>query len=588
MGGDDEVKGFHNDIGFGPSDRPDQRPLALLVICVADFCGAGHNPQSGCVAVDAHEFDGVLASLKPRPHLHVENRLGGGNSLEVNVVLESMKDFEPRRLAAKVPALAAVLSFVQRAEQVQEGKLAPAQFKQDLSIYADAPALSPILDRMLDRVGGGGTPAGTSTSSAPPGGAAPTPGGALDSAIDSIFSMVETAPRKVDAAGAIDAAAASVAGAARFDLAEPIAAARKLLDAQLGLILRHPQWRAMESAWRGLLALCKSGKSATIQLLDAPPGQVAERLENCIAAPDRRGEGPGAIALIVCDFELPNNPAGMDTLHSLADLGQELQAPVVVGVSEAFLGRSAVEIAAMDAPANLFQDSAFDKWRSLREKESARWLAVAWNAFAARTPFQAARHGFSEVITGEQDVLWANPAWLVAASVANSFELTGWPCNHTGMVDGEVPSLPVFDVPGRDSQYPLQAIVPDNHLKDLSRSGLIPLACQANHDSAWVLAAPVARLATKAEQQGKVNSLGYALLASRLGAMVTRARGRLVVVNDPDRTQVNFEQFLEGLLSDTGPGAGADVRVGEVLELTLRVGRIILNGVELHMALPLA
>lgn len=585
MGGDNEVKGFQNDIGFGPSDRPDQRPLPLLMICLADFCGAGHDPGRGCVAIDAHDFDEVLAGLKPQAHLHVENRLGGSGSLEVNVVLESLKDFEPRRLAAKVPALCAVQNFVQRADELQQGKLTPAQFRQDLAGYGDAPALKPVLDQLLDLIGGTGTASGTGQASA----AAPqAAGGALDSAIDSIFSMVETGPRTTGAAGAMDAAAASLAGGARFNLAEPMRRAGALLESQLALIIRHPQWRAMESAWRGLWTLCKAGKSAAIQLLDAPPGQMAQRLETRVAAPDRRGEGPGAIALILCDFELHNNPAAMDTLQALADLGQELQAPVVVGAGPALLGRPAAAIAAMDAPANLLQDSSFDKWRSLRDKESARWLAVAFNGFAARAPFTAARHGFAEPVGGEHDVLWANPAWLVACSVASSFELTGWPCNHTGMVDGEIPSLPVFEVAGRDSQYPLQAILPDSHLKDLARCGLIPLACQANHDSAWVLVAPVFRQATRAEEQGKVNSLGYAMLASRLGALVTRAKGRLVVVNDPDRTQVNFEQFLEGLLSDTGPGAGADVRVGDALELTLRVGRTILNGVELNMALPLA
>ena len=579
MADKDGVKGFHAEVGFGPSDRAEQKPLPLRIACVADWCAQGGQAPAAPVRIDAHEFDAVMARVAPRLVFECEGRLGA-KVLEVDLALRSIKDFEPARVAAQLRPLSAVQAFIRNAEAVQQGTLSPADFKQDLAAYGAAPALRTHLDALLDLIGGAPQVA--------PAKAGEPEGGALDGAIASIFSMVDTGPRKTDG-GAVDAAAAAIAGGGRFNLAGPIGGARAPLDAQLAAVIGHAGFRALEARWRGLHLLCRNGKAVQIELVHASEGEAAAAVESQLLKPEREGSSEAPVALLLCDIALPNSPEGNEHVQRLAELGEELQAPAVVALDAAFLGvPSMAALAALDAPAALFEQPAFDKWRSLRDKECARWLVAALNGFALRPPHTLARGGMDENPAGEEGVAWGSPVWLVGAAVARSFETTGWPSSHTGISDGEIPGLPVFDIPGRAAQFPLQAVFPDAHLKDLSRAGLVPVMCQANHDSAWLLQAPVVRRPSRAEEEGKLNTLAYALLAARVAASILHARGRLESAGDADRTQVNFEQFLDGLLSDTGPGAGAAVEVGaESVRLKLRVGRAILGGVELELAVPL-
>lgn len=584
MSGNDGIKGFNNDLGFGPSDRPEQRPLPLRMICVADFRGAGHGEDTGPQAVDAHTIDAVMSRLKPRAYMEIPGMSPGDKAQTVDVTLLSLKDFEPQRVAALVPGLNTLQAFIARAKELQAGTLSPADFKHELAAFDGLAALRPILDELLDLIGGQAPRLAAAEAAQEP------KADAVSSAIDSIFSMVDAGPPKTaeKAASAIDAAGAAIAGGGRFDLSGPVNRAQKLLQGQLAAILQHPQWRALEAAWRGLHFLCRNGKAANIELLHAGKDELADALQRHVVRPDREGHAT-PVSLIVCDIPLANTPADVTLVQSLGEIGAEVLAPVVVGLTAGFLGvESLAALAALDNPAGRFETSDFDQWRSLRDKDAARWLVAAVNGFAARQPFTAARHGYAEAPLTEDAVTWLSPVWLVGAAVARSQENTGWPSNHTGLVDGEIPGLAVFDVQGRDSQYPLQAIFSEDHLKDLSRAGLAPLLAQANNDAAWLVLAPVLRRVTRAEEEGKMNTLAYALLAARLGASVSVAKARLVTVNDADRTQVNFEQYLEGLLSDTGPGAGSDVRIADgAIHLTLRVGKAVLNGVELRFSLPL-
>ncbi|MBX3473992.1 MAG: type VI secretion system contractile sheath large subunit [Planctomycetes bacterium] len=584
MTGKDAIQGFSNSFGFGPSDRPDQRPLPLRMVCVADFRGAGHGEDIGPQAVDAHNIDSVMSRLKPRAFLDIPGPSPGDKPQTVDVTLLSLKDFEPQRVAALVPGLNPLQAFITRARELQAGTLSPADFKHELAAFDSVAALRPILDDLLDLIGGQAprpAPAPTETEAQPD---------AVSSAIDSIFSMVDTGPPKTadKAASAMDAAGAAIAGRGHFDLSGPISRAQKLLQGQLAAILQHPQWRALEAAWRGLHFLCRNGKAANIELLHSGKDDLADILHRYVVRPDREGH-TAPVSLILCDLPLANTPADVTLVQALGDIGAEVQAPVAIALTAAFLGvENLGALAALDNPAGRFETSDFDQWRSLRDKDAARWLVAAVNGFAARQPFTAARHGYAETPLTEEAVTWLSPVWLVGAAVARSQENTGWPSNHTGLVDGEIPGLAVFDVPGRDSQFPLQAILPEQHIRDLARAGLTPLLAQPNHDSAWLLLAPVLRRVSRAEEEGKMNTLAYALLAARLGASVGMAKARLVAVNDADRTRVNFEQFLDGLLSDTGPGAGSDVRIADgAIHLTLRVGKAVLNGVELRFSLPL-
>ena len=108
--------------------------------------------------------------------------------------------------------------------------------------------------------------------------------------------------------------------------------------------------------------------------------------------------------------------------------------------------------------------------------------------------------------------------------------------------------------------------------------------CQPNNDSAWVMLAPTVHKPSKAEEEGKLGPLAYQLLAARLGEMIMRNKGKLVVPGDMQGSAENFGKFLGGLLAETGPGANVDIGAqGGTLVLSIRTGRDLLGGAEIQL-----
>ena len=133
-----------------------------------------------------------------------------------------------------------------------------------------------------------------------------------------------------------------------------------------------------------------------------------------------------------------------------------------------------------------------------------------------------------------------------------------------------------------------QATFSDRALKDLSRAGFTPLMCQPNNDSAWVMLAPMVHKPSKAEEEGKLGTLAYQLLAARMGETLISHKSKLVVQGDASATAQNVAKFIAGLLADTGPGANIDIQGDEnQLVLSIRTGKDLLGGVELQLGINL-
>lgn len=547
MADDKKLKGFNNDFGFGRTDRVDIKAMPLRVQAIGAFGGANH--FDGARAIDAHDFDAVLAKLAPRLVLQVENLLGTGKTLDVDLTFKSIKDFEPASLAARIPGLDAVAEFARRTKGLADGSLKPAQFKEGLSQFSAVPKLQPALDAVLDRMGGAPKPAAASG----------------EGGLDSLFAMVDE-KKEAPSGSAVAAFAGSLStGKAGLDVSGAQKLAEKLLADQLKLITAEPALNALEAAWRGLHLFCRKGKGARIEVVDAEPGNELEAWQ-AATQDELAGTCEVPLGLALLATPVTNDAAGNALLHELGDYAGLLQAPVVFEAGEAFLGMTLPELAKLDHPGAQFDTPAFDKWRSLRDKDESRWLVAAVNPFVLRTG------------------LWGSPVWLVGASVAQSMQRTGWPTQHTGAGDGEVEQLKTHAHDG--GEFPLQAILPDRHLKDLTRAGFTPLICQANHDSAWVILAPTVHRPSRAEEEGKMGSLAHQLLAARLGEAVMRGKARLMQADTAEAAQA-FEEYAKAVVSDTGPGHDAAALVREdYIELHIRTGREVLNGAELQFQIP--
>jgi type VI secretion system protein ImpB len=91
------------------------RELPFVVGIMGDFSGDPTAPLKSLtdrkfVQIDRDNFNDVMASMTPGLKLKVDNKLADdGTQMNAELKFSSLDDFEPARVAAQVPALAALL-----------------------------------------------------------------------------------------------------------------------------------------------------------------------------------------------------------------------------------------------------------------------------------------------------------------------------------------------------------------------------------------------------------------------------------------------------------------------------------------------
>lgn len=88
--------------------------LPFVVGVMADLSGKPSDPLAPIqdrkfLDIDAENFDSRLKAIKPRVAFQVPNTLTGQGNLSVDITFESMEDFSPAAIAAKVEPLRKLL-----------------------------------------------------------------------------------------------------------------------------------------------------------------------------------------------------------------------------------------------------------------------------------------------------------------------------------------------------------------------------------------------------------------------------------------------------------------------------------------------
>lgn len=403
--------------------RPRQdAPFYILVI--GDFSGRGAQPNPlppRPIRVDIDTFDQLFERLAPAVALEIP----GAASLEIPI--RELDHFHPDHLFNTLPwfaevrqlrsALGNAATFAQAAAQLGLGPAA-----------APAPAAAsqqPPPDDMFQQL------LGRPSASKPA--AAHRSEGGLDSLIRRLVAphvVHGPDPRQADAIRLVD----------------------QVTEDLMRAILHHPDFQAMEAAWRGLDYLVRnvdSDGAVKIEVLDLSKTQLAADLDaaadmNASALyrtiVDARSGASGLppYALLVGHFHVAPDPVDIQLMQKLAAIAAAAGAPLVTAADLAAWSRLA------DDPAH----AARSAWSALRQHPSASALGLCTSGFLLRLPYgkgaeQAERFRFEEMPPSPEPsrYLWGNAALLLASVLAQGFESDGWEMD----VDAgtEVAGLPV-------------------------------------------------------------------------------------------------------------------------------------------------
>jgi type VI secretion system protein ImpC len=297
-----------------------------------------------------------------------------------------------------------------------------------------------------------------------------------------------------------------------------IAEIDKKLSEQVNLIIHNEEFKSLEGTWRGLYHLVsntETDENLKIRVLNVSKKEVGSTIKkfkgtNWDQSPlfkklyEEEFGTPGGqpYGCLVGDYYFDHSPPDVEILAGMAQIAAAAHAPFLTGTAPKVMGmESWQDLSNPRDLTKIFQTPEYAPWRSLRDSEDARYLAMTMPRFLSRLPYGAKTNpleefGFEEDTEGadHDKYTWSNAAYAMATNVTRSFKLYGWCARIRGTESGGmVEGLPCHTFPtddgGVDMKCPTEIAITDRREAELGKNGFMPLSHYKNTDYAVFIGA---------------------------------------------------------------------------------------------------
>lgn len=571
-----------------------QLPLRLLV--VGDFTPESPRPDwsgaSQLIRVDKDNFSAVMQRLNPRLSLEVPNQLSEEpRELVLDLQFPDIKAFHPEGVAAQVDVLARLMKIRQLTGQLDRREIERAEFETQLTqIGLDATWINRIRQALetAEQRATQTQPTATQTTT--------SESDTKESSLDSLWNMVDagdrtTSKRPSRATSAVDRFARSVVQSTGRRRQRDRSVTQSLVDdiddalgRQMNVILHHEKFQRLEATWRSLKFLVDRTdfrENIIVELLAVDKEALQEAVHHQVFTPEYNDLSEVPLSVIVADYEFNRSAVDMELLGALADMTAGMQVPFIASAGTAFFGvQSTEELARLPGLHSYLQKPEYTQWRSLRDKETSRYVALTVPQFLLRAPYgingeTVKAFQFFEEINSSSDHLWGTGAFAVGTTLVRSFAQKGWAIGITGRhAGGLVENLPLWTsrVAGRDTQIPLGVLLSQSKALEFAEAGFLVLSCQMNDDAAFVLSAPtIHRPETystdEATRDARLHvTLPYQLFATHLAHYVLRVTQDISTGLTPENIQTLLTTQFSTILGAKGMTSPEDIVTVEVSE----------------------
>jgi type VI secretion system protein ImpC len=327
-----------------------------------------------------------------------------------------------------------------------------------------------------------------------------------------------------------------------------IARIDQMLTDQLNEIMHDPDFQRLEATWRGLHYLVSNTETSTtlkLRLLNATKGEVLSDLEKAVEFDqsvqfkqlyeEEYGTfGGHPYSVLVGDYEFGRHPQDMGWLEKMSNVAAAAHAPFIAAASpKLFDMDSFTELGKPRDLAKIFESTELVKWRSFRESEDARYVALALPHILLRLPYgpdtsPVEEFDFREDVDGRDHskYLWGNASYALAARITSAFAQYKWTAAIRGVEGGGiVEGLPTHTFRTDEGDIalkcPTEIAITDRREKELNDLGFISLIHCKNTDYAAFFGGQTAQKpkvynTPQATANARVSSqLPYLLAASR-------------------------------------------------------------------------
>ena len=243
----------------------------------------------------------------------------------------------------------------------------------------------------------------------------------------------------------------------------------RALTATMNEVLHHPDFQALESAWRALDFLVRrieTDISLQLVVFDVTAEEFAADL-SAAKAMDETGlyqllvEQPaleaqqGPFSLLVANYGFEMTPPHAEILGRVAQIAAASQAPFIAAI-----GNDCI-----DAKLDDLHPLVVEAWDTLRALPQAGFLGLAAPRFLLRAPYGAKSDPIDafdyeefDRETGMRSLLWGNPSLLAAVLLAGQFRAQGMKMKPGGMLGlGDMAYFYFEDADGEQIAFPCAA-----------------------------------------------------------------------------------------------------------------------------------
>ena len=291
-----------------------------------------------------------------------------------------------------------------------------------------------------------------------------------------------------------------------------IAQIDRLVSGQLDEVLHHPEFQRLESTWRGLRYLLdqsETGEGLKIKILNVSKKDLLKDLQRAAefdqstlfkkVYEEEFGVFGGApFGALVGDYSFGRGPQDIELLEKVSQVAAAAHAPFIAAADPMMFNlESFSELNAPRDLAKVFDSAEYAKWKSFRQTEDSRYVALAAPRMLLRLPYgpdSVPVEGFQyeEVVDDNHDhFLWGNAGWALAARLSQAFAQYGWCATIRGVeVGGLVEGLPTHtfrtDAGDVALKCPTEVPVTDRREKELADLGFVPLVhCKGTDKAAF-------------------------------------------------------------------------------------------------------
>jgi len=281
-----------------------------------------------------------------------------------------------------------------------------------------------------------------------------------------------------------------------------ISAIDTLISDQLNEIMHHQDFQKLEGSWRGLSYLVQqseTGERLKLRVMNVSKKDLLKDMEKAsefdqstlfkkIYEEEFGMFGGASYGALIGDYEFSKHPQDLSLLEKISQVAAAAHAPFLSAAApEIFNFDSFSELGEPRDLTKIFQSVDYAKWKSFRDSEDSRYVALAMPHILMRLPYGKANvpveaFDFEERVDGtdHKKYLWGNAAYALGTRLTEAFAKYHWCAAIRGVEGGGlVQGLPVHTFKTDEGDValkcPTEIAITDRREKELADLGFVPL-----------------------------------------------------------------------------------------------------------------